>query len=75
LEFEAEEEGVQEPPDPSLGTSSSAMASGKKSDLKRGQHGTYQLLKKVHAIQKIGRMESPWSKIPSSEPSATNAPV
>jgi hypothetical protein len=48
---EGEEEGHASGPTPS---SSSAAASGKKSDLKRGQHGRHQVRKKVHAIYKIG---------------------
>jgi hypothetical protein len=53
---EGEEEGHASGPTPSTST---ITGSGKKSDLKRGQHGRHQVLKKVHAIYKIGSHGEP----------------
>jgi hypothetical protein len=58
-EQEEEEEGHAS--GPTLSTSTKT-ASGKKSDLKRGQYGRHKVTKKVHAIHKIGHMESPWGQ-------------
>jgi hypothetical protein len=48
---EGQEEGHASDPTPSTSTK---IASGKKSDLKRGQHRRHKVTKKVHAIYKIG---------------------
>jgi hypothetical protein len=46
-----EEEGHASSPTPSTSTKTTI---GKKSDLKRGQHGRHKVHNKVHAIYKIG---------------------
>jgi hypothetical protein len=51
---EEEEEGHASSPTPSASTAMGSVKSGKKSDLKRGQHGRHQVHQKVHAIYKIG---------------------
>jgi hypothetical protein len=51
---EGEEEGHASGPTPSTSTTTRSGKSGKKADLKRGQHGRHQVRKKVHAIYKIG---------------------
>jgi hypothetical protein len=48
-----DQEGAEEAPTPSMGTSSTC--SKDKSNLKRGQHERHQTIrKKVHAIHRIG---------------------
>jgi hypothetical protein len=59
-EQEEEEEGHAFGPTPSTSTK---MTSGKKSDLKRGQHGRHKVTKKVHAIHKIGPHGEPLEPI------------
>ena len=60
MEFPEDEEGVEEAPGPSPDTSStSTTGSKKKLDLKRGQHGRYQIHKKVCVIHKIGPYREP----------------
>jgi hypothetical protein len=52
LEYpQEEEEGQASGPTPSTSTKTT---SGKKSDLKRGQHGRHKVHNKMHAIYKIG---------------------
>jgi hypothetical protein len=51
---EGEEEGHASGPTLSSSTKTASGKSGKKSDLKRGQHGRHKVHKKVHAIYKIG---------------------
>jgi hypothetical protein len=59
-EHEEEEEGHASGPTPSTSTK---MASGKKLDLKRGQHRRHKVTKKVHAIHKIGPHGEPLEPI------------
>jgi hypothetical protein len=56
---EGEEEGHASSPTLSSSTKTANGKSGKKSDLKRGQHGRHKVHKKVHAIYKIGSHGEP----------------
>jgi hypothetical protein len=53
LEYPLEEEEEGQASGPTL-SSSTKMTSGKKSDLKRGQHRRHKVHNKVHVIYKIG---------------------
>jgi hypothetical protein len=54
LEYPKEEGQEEGHASGSTSSTSTKTASGKKSNLKRGQHGRHKVTKKVHAIYKIG---------------------